>query len=341
MRGAALAELQHSLSLNVLNDSSTPWEEQWTFRSSLGDKRKIDFLLASTSIIYGGVKATSEIDLGSDHRAVKGELYFGPPLLRNHRKNPKCRWRLPDTNQADALRTYHDHLDVALKQMGSLTCSNATKIVLDATFTEGVCAAEECQAKPWESDYIKTLQQDWKNAPSQVERTRFSKLIRKELRRILRKWQSEQAEQILIEFTSLQRTDQLQRAPVLRKQCTAVVEPECFAQLLREVYESDATSNIVDRSAIQQIPLFELVEFTSAIKHMKKRRGSDMNGISLEMIKNGSPLLHNSLLLMFNDMLLHGRLDSTWHNTIFQMLPKSGDPKCIQLETDCHITGLV
>ena len=52
-----------------------------------------------------------------------------------------------------------------------------------------------------------------------------------------------------------------------------------------------------------------------------------MNGISLEMIKNGSPLLHNSLLLMFNDMLLHGRLDSTWHNTIFQMLPKSGDLK--------------
>ena len=98
MRGAALAELQHSLSLNVLNDSSTPWEEQWTFRSSLGDKRKIDFLLASTSIIYGGVKAASEIDLGSDHRAVKGELYFGPPLVRNHRKNPKCRWRLPDTN---------------------------------------------------------------------------------------------------------------------------------------------------------------------------------------------------------------------------------------------------
>lgn len=89
----------------------------------------------------------------------------------------------------------------------------------------------------------------------------------------MRKWQSEQAEQILIEFTDLQRTDQLQRAPVLRKQCTAVVEPECFAQLLREVYESDATNNIVDRRTIQQIPLFELVQFTSAIKHMKNEEG--------------------------------------------------------------------
>ena len=28
---------------------------------------------------------------------------------------------------------------------------------------------------------------------------------------------------------------------------------------------------------------------------------------------------------MFNDMLTRGYLDSTWHNTIFQMLPKSGD----------------
>lgn len=93
---------------------------------------------------------------------MKGELYFGPPLMRNHRKNPKCRWRLPDTNQANVLRTYHDHLDVALKQMGSLTCSSVSKIVLDAAFTEGVCAAEKSQAKPWGSDYMKKLRQDRK-----------------------------------------------------------------------------------------------------------------------------------------------------------------------------------
>ena len=52
-----------------------------------------------------------------------------------------------------------------------------------------------------------------------------------------------------------------------------------------------------------------------------------MNGITLEMIQHGSPLLHNSLLLMFTDMLSCGRLDNTWYNTIFIMLPKSGDLK--------------
>ena len=190
-------------------------------------------------------------------------------------------------------------------------------MVLDAAFTEGVYVPEKCQAKPWECEDIKKLRHDRKNAPSQSERTRLSKLIRKQVRQSLRKWQSEQAEQVLKEFTDLQRTEYLQRAPVLRKQCADVVEPECFAKLLREVYESDATSNIVNRHAIQQVPLFELVEFTTAIKHMKKRRRSDMNGITLEMIKNGSLLLHDSLVLMFNDMFLRGRLYSTWHNTIF------------------------
>ena len=203
MRGAALAELQHSLSLNVLNDVNTPWEEQWTFRSSLGDTRKIDFLLASTSIEYVGVHATSEIDLGSDHRAVKGELFFGLGSVCNRRKNPKCRWRLPDVGQGTALRTYHGQLDVELEKMGSLTCASASKLVLDAAFTDGAYMPEKCQPKPWESEVIKRLRQDRKNSPCQIERTRLSKQIRKQVRQALRKWQSEQAEQVLLEFTDL------------------------------------------------------------------------------------------------------------------------------------------
>ena len=191
-------------------------------------------------------------------------------------------------------------------------------MVLDAVFTEVVYAPEKCEAKPWESEHIRNLRQDRKNAPTQRERTRLSKLIRKQVRQALRKWQSEQAEQVLIEFTDLQRTEQVQRAPILRNKCAVAVEPECFAKLLSEVYESDSANNTVNRDLIQQIPLFDIVEFTTAIKYMKKRRGSDMNGITLEMIKHGSSALHNSLVSMFNDMLQRGHLDSTWHNTIFK-----------------------
>ena len=156
---------------------------------------------------------------------------------------------------------------------------------------------------------------------------RLSKLIRKVVRQALRKWQSERVEQVLVEFENLQRLEHLQRAPILRAKCVDVVEPESFAELLQSVYESESTPDIVNREQIQQVPLFELHEFSTALKYMKKGRGPDTFGITLEMIKLGSPLLHTLLVDMFNDMLLRGYLDPSWHNTIFQMLPKSGDLK--------------
>ena len=91
--------------------------------------------------------------------------------------------------------------------------------------------------------------------------------------------------------------------------------------------ESESTPNIANREQIQQVPLFDTQEFSAALKYMKKGRGPDTFGITLEMIKFGSPLLHTVLVDMFNDMLLRGYLDLSWHNTIFQMLPKSGDLK--------------
>ena len=45
------------------------------------------------------------------------------------------------------------------------------------------------------------------------------------------------------------------------------------------------------------------------------------------MIQLGSSTLHVVLVDMFNDMLTRGYLDPSWHNTIFQMLPKAGDLK--------------
>ena len=96
---------------------------------------------------------------------------------------------------------------------------------------------------------------------------------------------------------------------------------------MRSVSESESTPNVVNREQIQQVPLFTLQEFVEALKYMKKGRGPDTYGITLEMIKLGSPTLHVALVDMFNDMLMRRYLDSTWHNTIFQMLPKTSDLK--------------
>ena len=324
-RGAALAELQHGASLNLLNDEDVPWENQWTFRSCLGDTRKIDFLLASSTLAFSRVHATSEIDLGSDHRAVKADIHLGVARGSNQKKRRRGGWKLHA--RENALETYHDNLDAALLKETVHTSCTIGLVVCDAAFIEGVCCEEVHCAKPWDSQDIKELRYARKHAPNQQERSRLSKLIRKMVRQKLRKWQSEQVEQVLQEFEKLQRIEHLQRAPIIRTKCMDEVEPESFAELLRSVYESESTPNVVNREQIQQVPLFDLEEFSDVLKHMKTGRGPDTYGITLEMVKLGSPMLHTVLLDMFNDMLLRGYLDPSWHNTIFQMLPKSGDLK--------------
>ena len=77
IRGAALESLSNAFGLNITNDGINEWENDWTFRSSTGVKRKIDFILASRSLVVRDSIATNEIDMGSDHRAVKARFDIG------------------------------------------------------------------------------------------------------------------------------------------------------------------------------------------------------------------------------------------------------------------------
>ena len=47
-----------------------PLVDTWTFCSSMGIKRRIDFIASSRSLSLSSSSATNLLDLGSDHRAV-------------------------------------------------------------------------------------------------------------------------------------------------------------------------------------------------------------------------------------------------------------------------------
>ena len=56
-------------SLQVANQACGP--DAWTFRSSAGETRQIDFILFSKNLFRARFSGpTDRIDLGSDHRAV-------------------------------------------------------------------------------------------------------------------------------------------------------------------------------------------------------------------------------------------------------------------------------
>ncbi|WP_293004444.1 hypothetical protein, partial [Mycobacterium sp.] len=52
------------------DDADLPWKDVWTFESSLGIRRRLDYIMVSDTFHIIRAGASNQLDLGSDHRAV-------------------------------------------------------------------------------------------------------------------------------------------------------------------------------------------------------------------------------------------------------------------------------
>ena len=86
-RGQKMAEMASAFNLSIVNgDGNGRDEHSWTFRSSLGQLRRIDFIFASTYIRKVTWDMSQYLDMGSDHRAVHVELDVGKGKRRQTKK---------------------------------------------------------------------------------------------------------------------------------------------------------------------------------------------------------------------------------------------------------------
>ena len=78
-RGAQITALANAFGLIITNDDEhhSPSAEKWTFCSSMGVKRRIDFIFSSSSLPLATSQASCVLDLGSDHRAVYAKFQLG------------------------------------------------------------------------------------------------------------------------------------------------------------------------------------------------------------------------------------------------------------------------
>ena len=191
-RGECLDVFVRSFGLTVANSSDAPWDDQWTFRSCLGDTRKIDFILVSISFQDICGRAVNELHFGSDHRAVQATFWIHAfRHYVNTKKKTRMKWCPIRENKVP-----HAYLDVLDKidEGSNYLLHELEVIVVEASHTIGVQVPSEVVRKPWQSVLIQRLIRERRNAPTVENRWRVSKNIQKEMRRELRKYQSIEAE---------------------------------------------------------------------------------------------------------------------------------------------------
>ena len=73
---------------------------------------------------------------------------------------------------------------------------------------------------------------------------------------------------------------------------------------------------------------FKMDELTGALRKMMSGKAAHGSGVVAEMLKNGRMALHETLLGLFNDILVAGAAPpETWRKTKLKVLFKKGDPK--------------
>ena len=76
-RGNIMDEFCSAFSLNIANGGTLEdASDTWTWRSSFGNLRRIDYILHSRVLRSFDASANRELDLGSDHRCVSASIEY-------------------------------------------------------------------------------------------------------------------------------------------------------------------------------------------------------------------------------------------------------------------------
>lgn len=327
IRGQYLRECASRFCLDFANFTGSGCDElNWTFCSFMGVKRRIDYILSSRHWDQISYVSDSQLHLGSDHRAVRctASLQGGQRPRRQKKKKSLRGWTPASLDDDGRAVDYHNLLDAHLN-------GEAFESAASIEHTVRACA-ELCgngivgpvnELKPYKQEIVKRLIAARRDTRNTDARKQISKQLFRETRRAYRKWRTQWAHLLLSRYRDVKTFHRSTADMSDQKQCA--IDPSILARFLQDIYASDNAQPHRADDLIASIPLFTPADFSLAVRHMANLRCEDEDGIVIEMIKHGSPKLHTVILDYFNRLLRGLDLDPSWHETVFNMLPKSGD----------------
>ena len=303
------------MTISNLNEDF-PLPEKWTFRSSLGILRQLDYIIANDSSICEEAGPIDYFDLGSDHRGVLAVYRIFQPLVINRR-----RATFKDTNWEE----YRQKLD--LLPANSISSLKDLESIMTSTASQS--RANNLEARPTLSKELKALRWTRDSTEDKQERARLSKIISKRARQELRVIKNGRIQRVLDEFKNISSLDSLNSMPVVRKASQKPDFQGC-ADLLQQVYTADMPIPASGSEGTPSIPLCSFTEILGIVRKMKKNKAGDNTGVILELILYGGDSIIEYLVFFFNEILTTGRIPPSWKESFFILLHKGGPA------TDCN-----
>ena len=173
------------------------------------------------------------------------------------------------------------------------------------------------------SQEIQELMYERRNYKNKERRKNLSKRIRKLTRSAIRSWRDAKFNEILDEYSQLNRLSQVGVSKSCQEDDSRPSESQ-FVDFLKPIYKSRRMHRPISRSNVSSIRKFTMIEVENAIDKLKTWKSADNAGIVAEMIKLGGFQLRESVLHLCNQILRNTEFFDEWLHTVFSMIPKKG-----------------
>ena len=111
--------------------------DAWTFKSSLGQLRRIDYILSSASLDYSAVSVNDDLDLGTEHKVVGLSVSFKYLSWKTRKKSSTLKGWWPDLDQSKISSSYHIYLNWLLREVPSPSLQDISQICQHAAQLSG------------------------------------------------------------------------------------------------------------------------------------------------------------------------------------------------------------
>ena len=190
----------------VTNDGNHhgPDKDTWTFRSSVGSKRRIDFVLFSAFLCSAICHVSNDLGLGCDLRVVFANFKLQNTKRGKHQRKhkTKCCWR-PGVDANQIPTTYNQMLKNVKKSLPYHTDTSLQGLEFVCKDVVSRSSLHDQPVKPmtaFQDGDFQILLGAKKSETSTTRRAQLSKTIRKEIRIKFRKQRTSTIQCILDDF---------------------------------------------------------------------------------------------------------------------------------------------
>ena len=343
-RGQMLVEFAEARSLSIMNTFfEKRLERKWTWKSPSDVKNEIDFIISNRRDIIKNVEVINKVNVGSDHRMVRGEIKIHLRRERNklmskpqpNLANLRIRateFSLNIQNRYSLLRDEDLNIDQINKQFND--------IIKEAALEVGGKNDNRSSSKlSVETKQLMQKRRDMKVSSNRdkIELVELTKTINKKKREDVRKFNTQIINEAVISGTSMKAAKR--RLGIGRNQMYAIKKPDgevthnkneiikVVEDFYRDLYNSNEQPQIEANAVTSDVPNITKEEIKRALKGMKRGKTPGEDGISIDLILDAGDIATVKLANLFNKCLLSGKTPKAWKNATIILLHKKGDKK--------------